>query len=66
MGIDSCSNLCATAKVISIPNVRLLSSIVFILWTFEKFNLFDCDLICDYPVTAFCDVTNSIARNFKS
>ena len=53
MGRDSCSNLCATAKAISIPNFRLLSSIVFISWTFEKFNLFDCDLICDYPVTAF-------------
>ena len=53
MGIDSCSNMCATAEAISIPNFRLLSSIFFILWTFEKFTLFDFYLICDYPVTAF-------------
>ena len=53
MGIDSYSKLCATTKVISIPNCRLLSLIVVVLWTFEEFNLFDCDLICDYPVTAF-------------
>ena len=52
MGIDSCTNLCPNAKIISILNFRLLSSIVFIVWTFEKFNFFDCDLICDYPATA--------------
>ena len=40
------------AEVIPIRNFMLLSSIVLILWGFEKFTLFDCDLICDYPVTA--------------
>ena len=52
-GIDSCSNLCVILEVITIPNFRLLSLIVFVLCNFEQPSLSDCDLICDYPVTAF-------------
>ena len=51
--INSCSNLCFIVEVIPIPNFRLLSLIVFVLWNFENSSLSDCDLICDYPVTAF-------------
>ena len=36
------TNVFTTHQVIYISNHRVLSFLVFILWTFEKYDLFDC------------------------
>ena len=40
-GVDSCSDV--ISQVILISNLRPLSLLAFILWTFENFTLFYCD-----------------------
>ena len=41
--VNSLSSLFPIPQVIPISNFRALSLLVFILWSFEIFNLFDSD-----------------------
>ena len=43
MGLNSCSSVKYISHVISISDFRVLSLLVFILWTLEIINLYDSD-----------------------
>ena len=56
---NPCGSVFSTAQVIHISNFKSLSLIVIILWRFEKYALFGCDYISDYPIIAILGFVTS-------
>ena len=50
MGIIYFGRVFLTTQIICISNFSFLSSIVNMLWLFEKIHPGECDHICDYSI----------------